>query len=169
MESGWDKVLTWAEARARIEARRRERPGTRIVFTNGCFDLLHVGHVRYLAEARGLGDFLVVGLNSDDSVRRIKEPGRPVNPQDRRAEVLAALMFVDAVVIFDQEDPLELIRFLAPDVLVKGGDWPVEKIVGREVVEARGGVVRSIPLIQDASTTDTIRRILSLYGHIGRE
>jgi D-beta-D-heptose 7-phosphate kinase/D-beta-D-heptose 1-phosphate adenosyltransferase len=156
------KILKWDEALYRVEAWRRDMGGVKLVFTNGCFDLLHVGHVRYLAEARALGDFLAIGLNSDRSVREIKGPKRPIVPQDQRAEVLAALEAVDAVVIFDEPTPFELIALLGPDVLVKGGDWPVDKIVGREIVEARGGRVLSIPLTPDASTTGLVERILAL-------
>ena len=130
-----------------------------MVFTNGCFDLLHVGHVRYLNEARRLGDALAVGVNSDASVRRIKGKGRPVTPERQRLEVLAALECVDWVCLFGADTPLALITKTAPDVLVKGGDWAVEKIVGRDVVEARGGRVLSIPLSRGASTTGTLGRI----------
>ena len=131
----------------------------RVVFTNGCFDLLHPGHVRYLREARRLGDVLVVGLNSDDSVRALKGPGRPILTQDERSEVLAALASVDYVTVFDEETPRELVAQLMPDVLVKGGDWPVEEIVGREEVAAAGGTVLSLPYLEGASTSEIIRRI----------
>jgi len=143
-----------------IAARRewRER-GQRVVFTNGCFDLLHPGHVRYLAAARALGDALVVALNSDASVRRLKGAGRPILNQDERAEVMAALESVDWVVIFDEDTPRELIADLLPDVLVKGGDWPLEAIVGREEVEAAGGRVLALTYLEGASTTDIINRI----------
>ncbi len=143
-------------------ARRLRRLGKRIVFTNGCFDLLHIGHVRYLQRARALGDCLVVGLNSDASVHAIKPKGRPLVPQAQRAEVLAALACVDHVVIFDEPDPRNLIASVQPDVLVKGGDWPIDQIVGREIVHARGGQVVTIPLVPDVSTTSLIRRIQSL-------
>jgi D-beta-D-heptose 7-phosphate kinase/D-beta-D-heptose 1-phosphate adenosyltransferase len=137
--------------------------GRRIVFTNGCFDLLHVGHVRYLQAARALGDLLVVGVNTDRSVRSLeKAPGRPIVPDAQRAEVLASLACVDYVVLFDEPDPGRLIEALQPDVLVKGGDWPLERIVGRETVEARGGRVQTIPLVPDISTTTLVRRIQSL-------
>ena len=139
---------------------RLQRAGKKVVFTNGCFDLLHVGHVRYLQEARELGDALVVGINSDASVRRLdKGPGRPFTPARERAEVLAALACVDFVTIFGTPTPLRLIRALGPDVLVKGGDWAIEAIVGREVVEARGGKVVAIPFVKNRSTTATIRKI----------
>jgi D-beta-D-heptose 7-phosphate kinase/D-beta-D-heptose 1-phosphate adenosyltransferase len=136
-----------------------QRAGKKVVFTNGCFDLLHVGHVRYLQEARALGDALVVGVNSDASVRGLKGPGRPLTPARDRAEVLAALACVDYVTVFPGATPQRLIAAVQPDVLVKGGDWPVEKIVGREVVEARGGRVLSIPFVKGRSTTATIERI----------
>ena len=139
------------------QARERKQ---RIVFTNGCFDLLHVGHTRYLQAARALGDVLVVGVNSDKSVRALdKAPGRPIVPETQRAEVLAALACVDYVVIFQEPDPLELITALQPDVLVKGGDWPLDRIIGRDVVERRGGTVTTIPLVPGLSTTSLIQRI----------
>lgn len=134
--------------------------GKRIVFTNGCFDLLHVGHVRYLQAARALGDRLVVGVNTDRSVRSLaKGPDRPIVPEAQRAEVLAALVCVDYVTLFDEPTPLALIAEVQPDVLVKGGDWKPEQIVGRELVEARGGRVMAIPLTPDASTTGLINKI----------
>lgn len=138
------------------------REGRKIVFTNGCFDILHVGHVRYLQEARSLGDVLIVGMNSDASVRRLKGPTRPVQSERDRSEILSALGCVDWVVLFDEETPLELIRAVQPDVLVKGGDWPVEKIVGHEVVQARGGVVRSLSFHPGHSTTGLIEKITKL-------
>jgi D-beta-D-heptose 7-phosphate kinase/D-beta-D-heptose 1-phosphate adenosyltransferase len=138
-----------------------QRDGKKVVFTNGCFDLLHVGHVRYLQQARALGDALVVGVNSDASVHALKGPGRPLTPARERAEILAALACVDYVTVFGASTPLALIRALGPDVLVKGGDWPVEKIVGRAVVEARGGRVLAIPFVKNRSTT-------ALIGRIGR-
>jgi len=135
------------------------------VFTNGCFDLLHVGHVRYLQQARELGDALVVGVNSDASVRRLnKGPGRPITPARERAEILAALACVDFVTIFGAATPLRLIRTLGPDVLVKGGDWALDAIVGREVVESRGGRVVAIPFVKNRSTTATIGKIRKLRG-----
>jgi rfaE bifunctional protein nucleotidyltransferase chain/domain len=133
----------------------------RVVFTNGCFDILHPGHVEYLEAARALGDHLVVGINDDASVRRLKGPLRPVNPVAARARVLAALACVDAVLIFSEDTPAQLIAQVLPDVLVKGGDWPVEQIVGREIVLARGGEVHSIPLSPGYSTSGIIARILS--------
>ncbi len=143
-----------------LEFRRACRArGERVVFTNGCFDLLHAGHVRYLNAARGMGDRLVVGLNSDDSVRRLKGPTRPVTPQGERAEVLAAMAAVDAVVVFEEDTPLDLVRLLLPDVLVKGGDWTPETIVGRTEVEAAGGTVASLPLLEGRSTTGLLDRL----------
>jgi D-beta-D-heptose 7-phosphate kinase/D-beta-D-heptose 1-phosphate adenosyltransferase len=129
------------------------------VFTNGVFDLLHPGHVRYLTAARRLGDVLIVGINSDRSVRAIKEPGRPLNPEAERAEVLLALDCVDAVVVFDDETPHGVIAQLQPDVLVKGADWGPSEIVGRDIVEARGGRVVRIELAEGYSTTGLIRRV----------
>jgi len=135
--------------------------GGRVVFTNGVFDLLHPGHVRYLAEARGLGDLLIVGINSDRSVRAIKEPGRPLNPEGERAEVLRSLACVDAVVVFDEDTPHRLITEIQPDVLVKGADWGPSEIVGRDVVEARGGRVVRVDLAKGYSTTNLIQRARS--------
>lgn len=143
---------------------RLRAQGKRIVFTNGCFDLLHPGHTRYLAEAKALGDFLVVGLNSDRSVRSIKGPERPVMPEQSRAEVLAALASVDCVVLFDEPDPLPLIQSLLPHVLVKGGDWPEEAIVGGDVVRKAGGEVRRIPYFEGFSTSRMLQRIRNLRG-----
>jgi len=138
----------------------REREARRqIVFTNGVFDLLHPGHVRYLQDARALGDLLVVGINADESVRRNKGPTRPINPQHERAEVLAALACVDAVVIFSEDTPAEIIRLVQPDVLVKGADWAADAIVGRDTVEARGGQVVRIPVEEGYSTTAIIERV----------
>ena len=139
-------------------------PDRPVVFTNGCFDLLHVGHVRYLTAARDLGACLVVGLNSDASVRRIKGPLRPIIGQEQRAEVLAGLACVDYVTIFDEPDPLALIRALGPDILVKGADWPLGEIIGAEEVMARGGRVERISIVPGASTTEIIERIASRYA-----
>ena len=130
-----------------------------VVFTNGVFDLLHPGHVRYLEEARRLGDVLIVGVNSDRSVRANKGPGRPLNPDDERAEVLLSLSCVDAAVLFDEDTPHRLIETIQPDVLVKGSDWAAVDIVGRDVVEARGGQVVRVELAQGYSTSELIRRI----------
>ncbi len=134
--------------------------GQTIVFSNGVFDVLHPGHVRYLRDARALGDVLIVGINSDRSARALdKAPDRPINPESERAEVLAALTSVDAVVVFDEDTPFEIISALQPDVLVKGADWAADAIVGRDVVEARGGKVVRIPLAPGYSTTAIIERI----------
>ena len=151
------EILTLEEAILRFG--REKRNGRRIVFTNGCFDLLHPGHIGSLEQARALGDALIVGLNSDASVRQLKGAGRPVLPERERAEILAALECVDAVVIFDDLTPREVIARLLPDVLVKGGDWPGDQIVGREEVEAAGGRVVSIPVVLGYSTTAILRKI----------
>lgn len=134
--------------------------GKRIVFTNGCFDIIHPGHVDYLSRARDLGDILVLGLNTDDSVKRQnKGPDRPINDQASRAKVLAALGCVDAIVYFNEDTPLELIKKVMPDFLVKGGDWAVEKIVGHDIVTANGGKVLSIPFVEGFSTTGLIHKL----------
>ena len=155
-----DKVTTSTQlAPVLAEARAQKK---RIVFTNGCFDLMHIGHTRYLQAARQLGDLLVVGVNSDASVRSLdKASDRPIVGEAQRAEVLAALGCVDYVIIFTEPDPLKLISEVQPDVLVKGGDWPLDRIVGREVVERRGGIVKTIPLVPGLSTTSLIERIRS--------
>jgi D-beta-D-heptose 7-phosphate kinase/D-beta-D-heptose 1-phosphate adenosyltransferase len=137
--------------------------GKRIVFTNGCFDLLHVGHIRYLEQARSLGDALIVGLNTDRSVQTIKGPHRPILPEEERAEVLSGLWCVDYVTLFDESTPLELITSLRPDVLVKGGDWAKETTVGREVVEESGGEVVILPFVEGSSTTNIIETILMRF------
>lgn len=151
------EILTLDEAILRFG--REKRNGRHIVFTNGCFDLLHPGHIGSLEQARALGDALIVGLNSDASVRQLKGAGRPVLPERERAEILAALECVDAVVIFDALTPREIIAGLLPDVLVKGADWPGDQIVGREEVEAAGGRVVSIPVVPGYSTTEILRKI----------
>jgi D-beta-D-heptose 7-phosphate kinase/D-beta-D-heptose 1-phosphate adenosyltransferase len=140
-------------------AAEQRAAGRRVVFTNGVFDLLHPGHVRYLAEARAQGDVLIVAVNSDRSVHAIKGPERPINPEEERAEVLAALAVVDAVVIFDEDDPHAIISAIQPDVLVKGADWAADKIIGRDVVEARSGKVVRIRFAEGYSTTGIIARI----------
>ncbi|HET6230189.1 MAG TPA: D-glycero-beta-D-manno-heptose 1-phosphate adenylyltransferase [Longimicrobiaceae bacterium] len=150
----FDKVLTRDELVRRFG---RPRTGT-VVFTNGCFDVLHRGHVEYLAAARSLGDVLVVGLNDDASVRRLKGAPRPVNPQEDRALVLAALASVDAVTVFDEDTPRELIAALLPDVLIKGGDYTVDTIIGAEEVIAAGGRVVVAPLVPGRSTTAILQR-----------
>ena len=140
-----------------------KKQGKKLVFTNGCFDLLHLGHIRYLKKAKSLGDFLVVGLNSDRSVKKIKGEKRPILPEKERAEILASLWFVDYVVLFDEETPERLIRELEPDVLVKGADWKLKEIVGADLVRSRGGVVRRIPLYKGRSTTSVIDEIIRRY------
>ena len=152
-----EKILTREEA---ISARARlRREGRRLVFTNGVFDLLHVGHVRYLQEARALGDALIVAINSDRAVRELKGANRPVMTEQERAEVLAALEAVTFVTVFDELSPRSLIAELLPDVLVKGGDYAIDEIHGREEVESAGGRVLSLPFVEGASTTDIIKRI----------
>lgn len=137
--------------------------GGTIVFTNGCFDILHPGHVDYLQHAKSMGTCLVVGLNSDASVRRLKGPQRPINDQQSRAIVLSGLESVDFVVIFEEDTPYELIKQIRPHVLVKGGDWSIENIVGRDIVEKDGGKVCSIPLLAGYSTTRIIERIVTMH------
>ncbi|HTZ17768.1 MAG TPA: D-glycero-beta-D-manno-heptose 1-phosphate adenylyltransferase [Dissulfurispiraceae bacterium] len=149
------RIVTPVELKRELGVLRKS--GKRIVFTNGCFDILHAGHVRYLREARTLGDVLVIGLNSDASVRRLKH-GRPVNPEEQRAEVLAALQSVDYVIIFNEDTPYELIKSLMPDVLVKGGDWKKEDIVGTDIVSE----VQSLPFVDGISTTQIIKKIQAL-------
>ncbi len=141
-----------------------KRVGKTIVFTNGCFDFLHVGHVRYLKAAKAQGDVLVVGLNSDGSVRQIKGPRRPVVPEHERAEIVASLACVDFVTLFDEPDPAMLIRLLMPDVLVKGADWAMDAIVGRDIVESAGGRVVRIPLTEGVSTSGMIEKIIAGYA-----
>ena len=148
-------VSHWNQIEADLALLRGQR---KIVFTNGCFDLLHVGHVRYLKEARSLGDILVVGVNTDESVKRLKGPTRPVQNENDRAEILASLSAVDFVVLFDQETPLELINKVKPDFLVKGGDWKPEQIVGSSFVQSYGGKVKSLQFVDGKSTTSLIAK-----------
>src|SRR5262245_59583060 len=138
--------------------------GQRVIFTNGCYDLLQSGHLRLLESAAEEGEILVVGLNGDDSVRRLKGPQRPILPYVERARLIAALEVVDFVTRFDEDTPSEIVRELAPDVLVKGGDWPLDRIVGRESVESRGGRVVRVPLVDDLSTSDLVERIRRSAG-----
>ena len=154
------KMLSLSEAVAWAEHQRHD--GGKIVFTNGVFDILHPGHVRYLQEARREGDALIVGVNSDRSVRAIKGPGRPINPEHERAELVAALSAVNAVVIFDEDDPQQIISRLQPDVLAKGADWAADRIIGRDTVLARGGRLVRIPLANGYSTSDIIKKIQGL-------
>ncbi|HSP06108.1 MAG TPA: D-glycero-beta-D-manno-heptose 1-phosphate adenylyltransferase [Acidobacteriota bacterium] len=138
------------------------RRGAVIVFTNGVFDLLHPGHVQYLAEARAMGSHLIVALNTDESVRHIKGAGRPIVPLDARAEVMAAMECVSFVTWFDEDTPAEIVRMVRPDILVKGSDWPPDRIVGKDSVEAYGGRVLNLPLLEGYSTTAIIKKILDL-------
>ena len=140
-----------------------KKKGRKIVFTNGCFDLLHVGHVRYLKEARGLGDCLIIGLNSDQSMRQIKDPARPLISEEQRAEVLAAIEYVDYIVLFDEVDPFKLIGEIRPDVLVKGADWSMDKIIGADLVSSYGGKVHRVDLVPSISTSEIIHRNISRY------
>jgi len=151
------RVLTLQQTIVRFG--REKRNGQRVVFTNGCFDLLHPGHIRSLETARALGDVLIVGMNSDESVRRLKGEGRPVIPAQERAEILASLECVDAVVIFDELTPQRVVAELLPDVLVKGGDWPGNQIVGRAEVEAAGGKVVLVEVVPGYSTTEILKKI----------
>lgn len=137
------------------------RPKKRIVFTNGCFDILHLGHVEYLAKAKDMGDLLIVGLNTDDSVKRLKGPSRPINPENARAHVLAALQFVDYVVLFNEDTPYQLIKAISPDVLVKGGDYIINEIVGADLVSENGGEVKVIPLTEGFSTSKIVNERMS--------
>lgn len=152
-----EKILSMEQMLA--ERERLRAAGRRLVFTNGVFDLLHVGHVRYLGQARALGDALVVAINSDRTVRELKGPARPVFEQGERAEILAALRDVDYVVVFDDISPRSTIRRLLPDVLVKGGDYQLDEIHGREEVEAAGGKVISLPFVPGASTTSVLEKM----------
>ena len=153
-------AISQADSVALVQRLRAE--GKTIVFTNGVYDLLHPGHIRYLQQARSLGDALIVGVNSDRSVRANKGDGRPVTPQAERAEILSALKCVDGVVVFDEETPQQIIAALQPDILVKGADWAEDAIVGRATVEARGGRVVRMPLEEGYSTTAIIRKIRGL-------
>ncbi len=155
-----DKIKTLAELKEIREQLRAEKK--RVVFTNGVFDILHRGHVEYLEKARQMVDVLILGLNSDASVRKIKGPHRPIMGQDDRASVLAALESVSYLCLFDEETPENLITQLLPDVLVKGGDYPLHRIVGREIVEANGGLVTTVPLTPGKSTTNVIGKIVQL-------
>lgn len=148
------KILSWKELKGKINSLKAT--GKTIVFTNGCFDIIHIGHIRYLNEAKKLGDILVIGLNSDSSVKKLK-PQRPIIPEDQRAEVLASLTMVDYVTIFNEDTPYELIKFLMPDILVKGGDWKERDIVGSDIVPE----TYSLPYVLDISTTEIIKKIIT--------
>ena len=156
------KILKLSDLLQVIEGLRKA--GKRIVFTNGCFDILHVGHVRYLTAARSKGDALILGLNSDASVKSIKPDNRPIVNQDQRAEVLAGLACVDYITIFDEPDPLALIQTIKPDVLIKGADWEKAEIIGSNVVRSYGGSVVRIEIVPGISTSGIIQRILKLFG-----
>jgi D-beta-D-heptose 7-phosphate kinase/D-beta-D-heptose 1-phosphate adenosyltransferase len=156
-----DKILERSMLKSRLDALRTK--GKKIAFTNGCFDILHVGHVRYLREAKKTADILVLALNSDSSVQSIKGEKRPLVPEQERAEVVAALEFIDFVTIFPELTPLELINYLKPDILLKGGDWPEDKVVGREEVKKWGGRVMIIPEIAGKSTTNIVEKIKRVY------
>ncbi len=151
------KIRELPDAKKKVERLRFKNK--KIVFTNGCFDILHIGHARYLYAAREMGDFLIVAMNSDRSVKAIKRPDRPIMNQSERSEMLASLECVDMVVIFDEDNPLEVIRYLMPDILVKGGDWKEEDIIGADEVRSAGGQIRSIPYINGYSTSGIIKRI----------
>jgi len=155
------KVVTRATASSAVAT--AHEAGRRVAFTNGCFDILHAGHVRYLSAARASADMLLVGLNTDESVRKIKGPQRPINPEALRAEVLAGLACVDFVILFDEPDPLALIQTIIPDVLVKGADWPEDQIVGADFVKQHGGRVVRIALVADISTSALIQTIRERY------
>lgn len=155
-----NKIVSKEDALNKINAQKLS--GKKIVFTNGCFDIIHPGHVDYLSHARDLGDLLVLGLNTDNSVKRLqKAPNRPINNEQARASVLAALASVDLVVLFDEDTPYELINYLQPNILVKGNDYEIEKIVGYDVVTANGGKVITIPFLEGFSTTNLIKKIIS--------
>lgn len=150
-----DRISEWREG--------LKKQKKKIVFTNGCFDILHVGHVDYLNKAKLFGDILIVALNTDASIRKIKGEKRPIQPQEERAFIISNLKSVDFVTFFDEETPEKIISEIIPDVLVKGADWELDKIVGREIVEANGGVVKRINFISQQSTTNIIEKILDLY------
>ena len=156
-----NKILDRKTLKTKLEALRKE--GKKIAFTNGCFDILHVGHVRYLREAKKAGDILVLALNSDSSVRTIKGEERPLVCEEERAEVLAALEFIDFITIFSEATPLELIKHLEPDILIKGGDWAEDKVVGRDEVKKWGGHVAIIPEVEGKSTTNIVEKIKRVY------
>lgn len=154
------KILTLPDLTAKVKNWKAE--GKKIVFTNGCFDLLHAGHIRYLSEAAGLGNILIIGLNGDDSVKRLKGAERPINNETTRSTLLAAMFFIDAVVLFNEDTPLELIKAVLPDVLVKGGDYEIENIVGAKETMANGGKVEVLTFLPGYSSTSTIEKIKTL-------
>ncbi len=156
------KVITGDQAGELSRTLKRE--GKKTVFTNGCFDLIHAGHATYLLSARQLGDFLFVGVNSDSSVKRIKGEKRPVVPENERILLLASFVFVDRVILFDEDTPYELIKAIRPDILVKGEDWKVEEIVGRDLVVSSGGEVKTVPLVEGLSSTKIIEKIIKNHS-----
>jgi D-glycero-beta-D-manno-heptose 1-phosphate adenylyltransferase len=156
------KIKSPQDLKAICDAVRNQ--GGKVVFTNGCFDLLHIGHVRYLEEARNLGNILIVAVNTDASVRRIKGPDRPLVSENERAELVASLHCVDFVTLFDTPDPLPLIKYLSPDILVKGADWPINEIIGADEVLQAGGQVVPIDLVPDRSTSGLIEKVLERFG-----
>lgn len=157
-----EKIKSWDELKEIVD--RAKKSGRKVAFTNGCFDLIHVGHTRYLQEAKKYGDIFIVAVNSDSSVRALKGDSRPIIYEDQRAEVLAALGCVDYVTIFPELDPLKLITYLKPDFLVKGGDWAADSIIGKEEVEAEGGRVIRVSVIEGAATTNIVQRIIDRYA-----
>ncbi|HRE67977.1 MAG TPA: D-glycero-beta-D-manno-heptose 1-phosphate adenylyltransferase [Cyclobacteriaceae bacterium] len=157
MEKTTGKIVSWAKAKEQVNAWKKS--GAKVVFTNGCFDLVHLGHVDYLEKARNLGDKLILGLNSDSSVARFKGPERPLQDENSRARVLAAMQFIDLVVLFNEDTPLALISELVPDILVKGSDYLTENIVGADVVKRAGGVVKTIDFVSGYSTTRIVEKI----------
>ena len=157
LEAIQSKIQNWAVLQQTIS--RWKAAGEKIVFTNGCFDILHFGHIHYLAEAKALGDRLVVGVNSDRSVKRLKGKNRPIKDEKTRLHLLAAMECVDAVVVFEEDTPLKLIKIILPDLLVKGGDWQVEQIIGSQVVLANGGKIRSLKFVNGYSTTSIAQKI----------
>ncbi|MEI7812305.1 MAG: D-glycero-beta-D-manno-heptose 1-phosphate adenylyltransferase [Ignavibacteria bacterium] len=147
-----------------LEIRKKlKTDGKKVVFTNGCFDILHAGHADYLTKARAMGDVLIIGLNSDSSIKRIKGALRPIVPQHERAFLMASLKCVDYVTFFDEDTPEELINYLIPDILVKGADWKIDQIVGREVVESNGGEVKTVEFVNNQSTTNIIKTVLERF------
>lgn len=152
-----DKIYTKEAFKHVLEGWKKQG---KVVFTNGCFDIIHAGHVDYLEKARALGSRLIIGLNTDDSISRLKGPQRPVTDQQARAKVLAALEFVDAVIFFNEDTPFDLIQLIKPDILVKGDDYSVENIVGADIVLGNGGAVKTVPLVKGYSTTDIISKII---------
>ncbi len=156
------KIKTLPDTKDQV--RMLQQLGKKIVFTNGCFDILHAGHVDIFQQAREMGDALVVAINSDSSIKKIKGEKRPVVPQEQRMQVVAALESVDYVIVFTEEDPLKVIKEIQPDILVKGGDWEIETIIGREIVEEKGGKVCSIPLMEGISTTNIIEVVKERFS-----